>query len=124
MCKTLCGKCVWYFDNEMGCIGRTFQCQPEKVKNIVAACSLLHNFLLNKTPDTYIPAEFRNLRSARGPYVQAVWRRNSASSQPTASPYCGRQLDDAKAVRDTLKPFLNSQVGSVRFQNRAARVSI
>lgn len=102
-----------------GCINQTFKCQPEKVKNIVAACCLLHNFLLNRTPADYIPDEFKDQHDTdSGNYQQGEWRRRTSQN------YDNTHITDPTNIRNALKHFVNSPAGSVRFQDRGARVII
>lgn len=53
------------------CIESTFLCQPNKVRPIVAACCLLQNFLLNRTPATYIPEQFMDHHDTEGEFTFA-----------------------------------------------------
>lgn len=107
-----------------GCIGLPFRCKPDKTKRIVAACCLLHNFLLNRNPDSYIPNEFKDLTDEQGTYVHGIWRRNSTTTNPIHFQYSGRSSQDAKTIRNKLKDFVNSPAGSVPFQRRGARIDL
>lgn len=105
------------------CVGRTIHCKPDNAKKIVAACCLLHNFLINQTPDTYIPNRFRDLRDENGTFVHGTWRNNeNDTSNNLEFNFTGRQEEEAKTIRNILKDFVNSNVGSVPFQIRNVRI--
>lgn len=88
-------------------INGTFHCQPNKVKKIVAACCVLHNMLLNRTPQTYIDDDIRDQMNDED-YEIAQWRRRlSQNINP---------LLDAREIRESLKDFFNSPQGSLPFQ--------
>lgn len=107
------------------CTNTKFYCQPDKVKKIVAACCLLHNFLLNRSPETYIPDEFKDSYREEGDFTHATWRRNSGTDRPQIIPNNGRNLfQQGNIIRDNLQHFFNSQPGSVPFQARGARIQI
>lgn len=104
------------------CINQTFSCQPNKVKNIVAACCLLHNFLLNRAPATYIPEEYKDQHNIEsGEYEQGEWRRRASQNFEGIDT---AHIVGATNIRDALKDFVNSSVGKLQFQDRAARVAI
>lgn len=104
------------------CINQTFNCKPDKVKNIVAACCLLHNFLLNRSPATYIPEEFKDQHNAdSGNYEEGVWRRRASQNYESIDAV---HINDPTNIRNALKDFVNSAAGSVRFQDRGARIII
>lgn len=101
------------------CINSVFQCQPNKVKTIVAACCLLQNFLLNRTPETYIPEDFVDQHDdSTGVSTHAEWRRLVSQN------FDSDPVNDPEVIRETLKQFVNSPVGSLSFQNRAAGIDI
>lgn len=103
------------FSVKWACVNRTFNCQPDRIKTIVAACCLLHNFLLNKTADTYIPGNYQDALDTNGQYSQGNWHKSSQAINPMPA-----QNRNAKQIRDALKEFVNSDLGAVSFQNRAS----
>lgn len=103
------------------CIDRTFHSQPDKVKQIVSACCLLHNFMLNRTPEKYIPDRFKDFINENG-VTQGIWRRNSLSGIHVDY-HANLRSEEAKNVRNNLKKIVNT-VGRLSYQNRAARLSI
>lgn len=123
---------LWHFtskkENAFGilvkkwaCVGTTYHCKPENAKRIVAACCLLHNFLINQNYEPYIPQNYRDLTDENGEYVSGVWRNANpdtvlANLEFTSS---GRVHEDAKRCRNILKNFVNSARGSVEWQARA-----
>lgn len=104
--------------NKWACIESTFRCQPKKVKPIVAACCVLHNFLINRTPETYIPDNFKDQYNVDGEFILAEWRQ-TISQNSALTP-----IHDAKEIRNLLKDFVSSPEGSIPFQNRAAGIEI
>lgn len=102
------------FSVKWACVNRTFNCQPDRVKTIVGACCLLHNFLLNRTNDTYIPENYQDALDPNGQYSQGNWRRSSQAIDPIPA-----QNRNAKQIRDALKEFVTSHLGAVSFQNRS-----
>lgn len=63
------------------CVEQTFFCQPIKVKPIIAACCLLHNFLINRSPGTYIPVDSEDRLDDNGQYVYGNWRRSTTRNR-------------------------------------------
>lgn len=54
------------------CIQKTLYCRPESAKRIVAACCLLHNFLISQKYEPYIPLYYRDLTDENGEYVEKI----------------------------------------------------
>lgn len=106
------------------CIDSTFLCQPNAVKNIVAACCLLHNFMLNRNPNMYIPHIFED-SFQNGNFVQGQWRQINFVARPTQH-FTQRNVPMAEGIRirEIIKDFVNSSVGRLNFQNRARRFTI
>lgn len=100
------------------CVDSTFRCQPDKVRPIVAACCVLHNFLLNRTPETYIPDQFKDYYNDDGQFILAEWRQTISQN------YDATQTVDPKDIRNAIKNFVNSPEGELPFQNRAAGIEI
>lgn len=108
------------------CVGKTFHCKPENAKKIVAACCLLHNFMINQKYAPYIPDKYRDMIDENGEYIDGIWRSNNpdttlANLEFTLS---GRMYEDAKRCREILKNFVNSAYGSVNWQARATHLEM
>lgn len=103
------------------CVGKTFHCKPEHAKKIVAACCLLHNFLISQKYEAYIPMKYRDLNDENGQNISGVWRNNDPDLvlADLQCPLSGRVHEDAKRCRDILKRFVNSAFGSVPWQATA-----
>lgn len=107
--------------SKWACVGKTFHCKPVNAKRIVAACCLLHNFLISQRYEPYIPMEYRDMTDENGVYVAGIWRSNNpdqvlANLQFTS---VGRIHEDAKRCRDILKRFVNCAFGALSWQARA-----
>jgi len=85
-------------------VHRTLMCHPDRAKNIVAACCLLHNNVLRRCPLDYNITEHINtvLHSLPAEFTQ----------------FRGRVQEYPKYVRDSLKNYVNSSQGSFRWQNK------
>jgi len=85
-------------------VHRTLMCHPDRAKNIVAACCLLHNYVLRKSPLDYNINEHINpvLHSLPAEFTQ----------------FRGRGQEYPKYVRDSVKNCVNSPQGSCRWQNK------
>lgn len=107
-----------------GCIGNTFNCHPNSVKLIVAACCSIHNFLIRIKRDSYIPRQFRDILDEDGEYVNGIWRAQTGNqSLPSISFQArGRSFEVGSQMREILKDFVNSAEGSIEFQRRAAHL--
>lgn len=81
------------------CVSPTFHCKPDNVKKIVAACCLLHNFLINQTPDTYIPNICKDLREENGTFVHGIWRNNDIEMlNDLQFNFTGRPEEEAETI--------------------------
>lgn len=107
--------------SKWACVSKTFHCSPDSAKKIVAACCLLHNFLLNESPNTYIPNEYKDKLDENGFYEPALWRGYTDfdwDEDLVQNRDDDRPIEEARNIRNVLKDFFNSRVGSLPFQNR------
>lgn len=96
------------------CLRKTLFCSPERAQEIVSACCLLHNYLLNTSRSTYCNTNFsENLES------QSIIREESLNETGITA-FRGRPSDYGKYIRNVLKEYVNSENGSVSWQNEAA----
>jgi len=58
------------------CLRRTLFVNPDRAQHIIAACCLLHNFLLRKVNDDYCPTGFDDHYDENGEFVEGIWRKN------------------------------------------------
>lgn len=109
------------------CLKKTLFCGPSRAQKIIAACCLLHNFLLSSSETSYCPSNYNDRFDDQGNVVEGEWRttisgmENSMfhSSIPT---HFGRRTDYGKFVRNKLKQYVNSVIGALPWQRRAAFV--
>jgi len=105
------------------CLGRTLYANPDNAQKITQACVALHNYLLNRTRETYAPPGFADTFTDDGTLVEGGWRAlipDSSTLNSTVSfEKNGRATDSAKLIREQLKDYLNSPVGSVAWQSKA-----
>lgn len=59
------------------CLSRCMFCNPHRAQKIVSACSLLHNFLLKKTPEKYCPKSLVDHYDRNGKLVEGSWRQKN-----------------------------------------------
>ena len=86
---------------------------------IVQACVVLHNYLLLTDNARYVPTGFIDSYDNTGALVEGSWR-NEATPEGLV-PICrqgNRNASNvAKATRDMLKDYVNSEAGSVSWQH-------
>lgn len=107
------------------CLKKTLYCGPDRAQKIMAACCMLHNFLIEEKSVVYCPPGYMDKLDDMGNIVEGEWRNrvneNSLfhSSVPAS---VGRAPDYAKYVRNNLKEYVNSEFGSLPWQQRAAYI--
>lgn len=102
------------------CVGKTFFSKPVNSQRIVAACCLLHNFMINQKPQTYIPERYKDLLNENGEYVNGIWRNyNDDNILERMHRVPVPSTEEAKHYREILKVFVNSPRGALSFQRRA-----
>jgi len=94
-----------------------------KVENIekdVMACIALHNFLKSTDNTNYCPLGYIDHEDGNGEVINGQWRKDISFATNTAqsiSPLRGRRYEGrALDMRDSLKSYVNSEVGSVPWQ--------
>lgn len=102
------------------CIESELHCQPNAIKNIVAACCLLHNFMLNQQPEKHIPDKYKD-STENSNYVNGSWRRNNFRQQFSQR---NTAVTEATMIRNVLKDYVNSVIGKLSFQNRGRRLTL
>lgn len=89
-----------------GCLRNEFQCKPEKVRVIVAACCALHNYMM-KNGSAYLTPTTTDQFNADDQRIDGDWRSfvQLAPIDNQKSPK--RAKDDAIRLRDQQKTYLN-----------------
>ncbi|XP_067630280.1 putative nuclease HARBI1 isoform X1 [Eurosta solidaginis] len=103
------------------CLRKILFCSPDRAQEIVSACCLLHNFLLNEVREEYCPDTFSGYETNNGEWVIGE-TENWDSNRNETRFYRGRSSDYGKYVRNVLKEYVNSAQGAVPWQNVAAFV--
>ena len=104
------------------CLARTMFMNPDRAQKIIAACCLLHNYLMMEDKQLYCPPGFCDVLKDDGGIIEGFWRK----SLPTDSMFYGTQehRDNrrggmiATQVRDHLKNYFNSPAGAVPWQDK------
>lgn len=109
--------------SKWACTGKTFHSKPQNVQIIVAACCLLHNFMINQQSESYIPTRYRDSQDTQGQFVDAAWRNDAQNNLTDLNDRTYEPSREAEHIRDKLKNFVNS-VGSLSFQRRAGHLEI
>ncbi|XP_053692619.1 putative nuclease HARBI1 [Sabethes cyaneus] len=107
------------------CLKKLMFCNPDRAQRIIVACCLLHNFLIQQCSVTYCPPSYIDRIDNHGNLIEGEWRNRIVDSQSSLyhtsfSVNAGRSTDYAKYVRNILKVYVNSEIGSVPWQRRAA----
>jgi len=106
------------------CIARTLYADPDNAQKIVLACVALHNYLLQKTPEVYTPPGFTDSFSEDGELIEGAWRAAITKTQAEdpipklTFAAQGRATDLAKRIRNQVCDYVNSDVGSVKWQRK------
>lgn len=87
------------------CVSNKLQCHPETAKYIIAACCALHNMLINRRHDSYVPERFRDRVNEQGQFVEGNWRELS-QREPNILPEHGPAYEQAQQVRSIVKDFI------------------
>lgn len=105
------------------CLARTMLVRPQLAQKIIAACCVLHNYLISVGKEDYMPTGFSDVITDDGQIIDGTWR----SSVPNESMFqnefnvhaSGRISQSAKDIRNHLKDFVNSDVGRLPWQDKA-----
>lgn len=98
------------------CLNRTSQHGPYRTNKMILACCCLHNYLINNADEFYCPQIFADYIDENGDIIEGEWRRNEFAWQPMDNTL-SRATNHGKAIRNTLKNYLNSPAGAVPWQN-------
>jgi len=104
--------------NRFGCLMTTMRVKPETATDIVLSCCCLHNLLR----DAYsIPRGIVDEEDANHNLVPGQYRRESDLAAAGQNGDSGRNTGSAaaKAQRDYMKDYYNSDIGKVEWQDRA-----
>lgn len=82
---------------------------PDRAQKIISACCHLHNYLMKTSTLSTCPTAFADKYDANGCLVEGEWRSKWFPLQPKS----GRQSEQAKIVRDSIKDYVNSAEGQV-----------
>lgn len=90
------------------CLRKVLFCFPDRAQEIVSACCLLHNFLLNKACQEYCPDTFSGYEGNGGEWIRGEYESwEETRNEPN---FCrGRSSDYGKYVRNLLKEYVNSE---------------
>ena len=91
----------------------------QNTERYVMACLCLHNFLRQTENSLYTPQGFVDVESADGKLKEGEWRSQTAENgcfRPIKLPKGGRRKILANELRENLKHFVNSEIGSVPWQ--------
>ena len=103
--------------NRFGCLMTTMRVTPGTVANIVLACCILHNLLRDaKAP---VQVGLIDEEDAEHNLVPGQFRRDCDLTSGDNTPARNSGTKDAKAQRDYLKDYYNSDLGAVSWQDRA-----
>lgn len=114
-------RCV---ENAFGILSRKWLClsqplrqHPRCASKIVVACCVLHNVLIGNP--TYCPISFGDHIDGSGNLVDGEWRSNHTHPLTPLQSTTGRVANRPKEIRDSLKDYVNSEIGSVPWQNQS-----
>ena len=92
----------------------------ENVEKYTLACLALHNYLRQTDNSMYTPHGFVDSENSNGEIKEGEWRsikEKGTTAFRDLNPVRGsRYTNDAMKVRETLKDYVNSEVGSVLWQ--------
>lgn len=116
-------RCV---ENAFGILSRKWLClshplrqHPSRASKIVIACCVLHNLLIGNKK--YCPSTYADFYDESGNFVEGEWRANHMAELTPLQSSSGRIANRSKEIRDILKNYVNSPVGSVAWQNDSVK---
>lgn len=102
------------------CLSRSMFCNPDRAQKIVAACCLLHNFLLQKTTDNNYCTKSLVDHNDKGVFVEGSWRtKNIDIFHPLSKKNCRIGTDKAKEIRNLLKNYVNCSQEKLSWQEKS-----
>jgi hypothetical protein len=97
--------------------------KPERAQKIVAACCMLHNYLITENRNAYIPAGFLDSYLDNGTFVEGNWREivpdHSLFYSDLENQSSRRESKEATEIRNHLCSYVNSPDGSLAWQNKS-----
>ena len=104
---------------------RTIRASPKNVEHYVLAALCLHNYLRQTDNAGYCPAGFVDSENSSGDIKPGEWRsiiQNDEAFIPLQKRHNTRSTNSAKAMRDSLKEYLNG-AGAVSWQLKHVRAT-
>lgn len=89
-----------------GCLRGEIQSRPEKVQAIVAACCVLHNYMMGESENYFNPSMVDSYNE-NGDRLDGEWRSFQQMIALNTIRHQGRSKQDANLLRDQLKRFVN-----------------
>lgn len=103
---------------------RPFKAKLDLVDAVVKACVCLHNYLLLTDTAKYTPAGFVDSYSSNGEIIHGEWRTTQDCALLNLPPQGSNNFAaTAKQVRNRFRDYVNSEVGSVPWQQDYVRNS-
>lgn len=111
--------------SKWACLKKTLYCSPDRAQKIISACCMLHNFLITHKSTAYCPPGYMDKFDDENVITEGEWRKRISSDSlyhTTFSASAGRPSDYGKYIRNVLKQYVNSNIGELPWQRRAAFV--
>lgn len=97
------------------CLSHALRHHPKRASKIILACCVLHNLLIDSTH--YCPTSFADYIDGNGDIVEGEWRSKRMAELLPLQNASGRIANRPKEIRDCLSAYVNSEIGSVPWQN-------
>lgn len=103
---------------------KTMFCSPDRAAKIIIACCVLHNYLLKDNSKIYCPSSYSDSLDSDGKIIEGEWRSRVARMPDSIfhgklTNSTGRNTDESKRVRNIVKNYVNSAVGSLSWQRQS-----
>ncbi len=102
--------------NRFRCLLKTLEINPEKATTVTLCCCMLHNLMRKRYP-SLDQGQGDNVNS-RGQIVPGAWRHRLGLVAGQENLRGNHGNTEAKAQRDYLKEYFNSEAGAVAWQNQ------
>ena len=89
--------------------------KPESATSIVHATLMLHNYLLTKCPNEYVPTGSMDVQSEDGEIVDGSWRQEATGNMENLTIPGSNHPQNATEMRDCLSQYVNG-IGQVPWQ--------
>ena len=93
----------------------TLNVKPESATSIVHATLVLHNYLLTKCPNEYVPTRSMDVQSEDGEIVDGSWRQEATGNMENLTIPGSNHPRNATEMRDCLSQYVNG-IGQVPWQ--------